>query len=402
VIREISEKKINTNAALLVLYITMFLVMAGFGIITPFFPFLAKDMGANAFELGLLVAAFSFAQVVAAPFWGRLSDRVGRKPVLVAGMVGYALSFYLIILAPNLKMLMLSRVVGGLLSASTFPTAQAYLVDLTSVERRGFGMSYMAAAANLGFLLGPVLGGIFSVFGIRAAFAIGGSLIFVTAMLGSILLPTLSKTIKVIADTQSQDRRLIWGAMFGRNSALLWVTMLISFGSVTIYSILGYYMIEKFNALTNDTVIVYTLMGGVSVGVQAFFVGKAMKRLGEDFLVIFSLVLGAVGFVGLVYAPSLFTLYVCVVVIGASLALARPVILVALSRRTHLGQGLTMGLQGSFDSFGRVVGPMWAGWIFSISTSLPYWSSAVVFVLAAGLYLPQLFSVKKAASIQDL
>jgi MFS family permease len=369
-VADTSDKKINNNAALFVLYITMFLVMAGFGIITPFFPFLAKEMGANAIELGLLVAVFSLAQVIAAPLWGRLS----------------ALSFYLIILAPNLQMLMLSRVIGGLLSASTFPTAQAYLVDLTSVERRGYGMSYMAAASNLGFLLGPVLGGIFSVFGIRAAFAIGGTLILLTAVFSIALLPASGKSIKMTIETQRPDRRVIWEAMLGRNSALLWVTMLISFGSITIYSILGYFMIEKFNALTNNAVIVYTLMGGVSVVIQTFFVGRAMKRFGEDFLVIFSLLVGAIGFVGLVYAPNLQILYVCVVVIAASLALSRPVILVALSRRTHLGQGLTMGLQGSFDSFGRVVGPMWAGWIFSISTSLPYWSSAIVFALAAGLH----------------
>jgi MFS family permease len=102
-----------------------------------------------------------------------------------------------------------------------------------------------------------------------------------------------------------------------------------------------------------------------------------MKRFGEDILVIFSLLLGAVGFVGLIYSPNLFILYGCIAIIAASLAMSRPAILVALSRRTHLGQGLTMGLQGSFDSFGRVVGPMWAGWIFGISLSLPYWSSVV-------------------------
>jgi DHA1 family multidrug resistance protein-like MFS transporter len=390
-IYETTEKLVKQKAAFYVLYLTMFLVIAGVGIITPFFPFYAKEMGASSFELGLMIALFSLAQTIAAPVWGRLSDGLGRKPVLIAGMVGYALSFYLMVLAPNLLMLMLARVVGGLLSASTFPSAQAYLVDLTTEETRGEGMSYMAAASNLGFVLGPALGGILSVFGIRAAFIIGGSLILLTSVIGVILLPTSKDKSTVIIETLSQDRHVIWNAVIGRDSALLWVTMLISFGSITIYSILGYYMIEKFNALASDAAIVYTLIGGVSVVLQTLLVGKAMKRLGEDFLVIFSLLMGIIGFAGLVYAASMTYLYVFVVVIGASLALSRPAILVALSKRTHLGQGLTMGLQGSFDSFGRVIGPLWAGWIFTASLSAPYWSSAIAFALAACLHF---FSLK--------
>jgi DHA1 family multidrug resistance protein-like MFS transporter len=390
-IYETTGKLARQKAAFYVLYLTMFLVIAGVGIVTPFFPFYAKEMGASSFELGLMIALFSLTQTIAAPFWGRLADRLGRKPILVAGMVGYAFSFYLMVLAPNLLMLMLARVIGGLLSASTFPSAQAYLVDLTSEETRGEGMSYMAAASNLGFVLGPALGGVLSVFGIRTAFIIGGSLILLTSVIGVILLPTSKDKSTVIIETQSQDRRLIWNAVIGRDSALLWVTMLISFGSITIYSILGYYMIEKFNALASDAALVYTLIGGVSVVLQSLLVGKAMKRLGEDFLVIFSLLFGIIGFAGLIYASSMTFLYIFVVVIGASLALSRPAILVALSKRTHLGQGLTMGLQGSFDSFGRVIGPLWAGWIFDASLSAPYWSSAIAFAIAACLHF---FSLK--------
>jgi MFS transporter, DHA1 family, multidrug resistance protein len=388
----------NNKAALIILYLTMFLTVAGFGIITPFFPFFAKEVGANAFQLGLMVTLFSLAQVIAAPFWGRLSDRVGRKPVLVLGLVGYALSFYMLILAPNIQVLMLARVVGGLLSASAFPSAQAYLVDLTPIEKRGYGMSYMAAASNLGFLLGPALGSLFSVFGIRAAFAIGGTLILVTGILGGVFLPATGVKKTENPPMIRQNRQEIWSAMVGRESAILWVTLLISFGSSTMYSILGYYIIEKFNALSTDSAIVYTLMGGISAILQAFIVGWAIKRVGEDNLIIGALLLGAAGFAGFIFAPNLFLLYLWVVIISASLALARPAILVALSHRTHLGQGMTMGLQGSFDSFGRVIGPLWAGWIFGFSLSAPYWSSVAAFALGAVVY----FSVSRVQKMTSL
>ncbi len=113
------------RAALIILYVAMFLVVAGVGIITPLFPFFAKGMGVDAFQLGVMTAVFSLAQVIAAPLWGRLSDQVGRKPVLIAGMAGYALSYFLIILSVSLPGLLVARVLGGLLSASAFPSAQA-------------------------------------------------------------------------------------------------------------------------------------------------------------------------------------------------------------------------------------------------------------------------------------
>ncbi len=391
-------KNSKNNAALFILYLTMFLVVAGFGIITPFFPFFAKEMGATAFQLGLMTTLFSLAQVIAAPLWGRLSDYIGRKPVLIAGLVGYALSYYLLLWSPNIQILMLARVVGGLLSASAFPSAQACLIDLTTPDKRSFSMGYMSAAANLGFLLGPALGSLFSIFGIRAAFAIGGTLILATGGFAAVLLPATNRRAPDTAEIQSHDPREIWLAIVGRDSALLWVTFLISFGSSTMYSILGYYMIEKYNALASDSAIVYTLMGGISALLQALLVGRAMKKVGEDNLIIAAVLLGVAGFAGLIYAPSLIVLFGWVTVIGASLALARPAILVALSRRTRLGQGLTMGLQGSFDSFGRVVGPLWAGWAFSLSLAAPYWTSLAGFALAAALHFSALRSMVRVSS----
>ncbi len=376
-------KNIKNNAALFILFATMFLVMAGFGIITPFFPFLAKDMGASSFDLGLMVALFSLAQALAAPVWGRLSDRLGRKRVLVIGLAGYAISYYLLILAPNLELLMASRVLGGLLSASTFPSAQAYLVDITSDAQRDAGMSYMAAAANLGYVLGPALGGIFSAFGIRIAFTIGGTIILVTSLFAQVLLPAVHNRHVQPVESDRRSSREISSAVLGRDSSLFWITLLISFGSITIYSLLGYYMIDKFSALATDVVIVYTLMGGISVILQVFVVGKGLKMFGDELVILFSLILGATGFLGLVYSPNRLTLYAGILIIATSLALVRPAILVALSRKTRLGQGLAMGLQGSFDSFGRVVGPLWAGWIYGFSISLPFWSSVTAFIAAA-------------------
>jgi DHA1 family multidrug resistance protein-like MFS transporter len=393
-------RKTNKDWALFTLYFIMFLVVAGFGIILPILPFYAKDLGATGFQLGLMTTIFSLTQTAAAPFWGQLSDRVGRKPVLFAGLVGYALSYILMIWVQSVAMLLVVRALSGLLSASAFPAAQAYLVDLTTHENRGYAMGYMAAASNLGFLFGPSLGGSFAILGLRAAFFIAGVVILVTAGISLALLPTINIPPKSSLSLQGSMNPMSF-LFSGADSALLWITMLVSFGTSTMYSILGYYMIDRFDALTSQTAVVYTLMGGVSALMQVFLVGRLLKILGEDFVILGSLLIGIVGFVGLVLAPELVILYIWVVVISISMALVRPAILVALSNRTHLEQGLTMGLQGSYDSFGRVIGPLWAGYAFEITLSGPYWSSAAIFGLTTGLYFILYLSWKRATPLPE-
>lgn len=371
---------------LFALYFVMFLVVAGFGIVLPFLPFFAKALGANSTELGLMVTLYSLSQVIAAPLWGRVSDKIGRKPVLIFGLVGFALSFFLLVMVKTVLAMMLARALGGLLSASAFPAAQAYLIDMTTTEKRSYAVSYMAAASNLGFFLGPALGAIFARLGISTAFSISGGSILVAALLAWILLPAVKSTqaTHALVPLKLSDLR---GLLLGRSSILLWNILLVSFGASTMYSILGYYMIDKFGAQANATALIYTLMGGVSALFQGLLVGRMLMRWGENWVVVFSLLLGMVSFVGLVLAGSLSSLYAWVTLISISLALVRPSLMVAISKQTRLGQGLTMGLQGSFDSMGRVIGPLWAGWIFGIFLGGPYWSAAAIFGLATCIHL---------------
>ena len=217
---EMADQNTNTRAVLVVLYLSMFLVVAGVGIITPLFPFFAKEIGANSFQLGLLIAVYSLAQAIAAPLWGRLSDRLGRKPILVVGLIGYAASFFMLIWSPNFQILLVARLIGGFVSASAFPTAQAYIVDLVPDEKRGHAMANMGAAANLGFLLGPSLGGILAVFGIRQAFAVGGLIILATAGLGAAFLPASNRIGPVSQKSVNQNLGAILTAIFGKNIGL--------------------------------------------------------------------------------------------------------------------------------------------------------------------------------------
>ena len=148
-----------------VLFISLFLVMVGFGIILPVLPFLVTHHHGTSTSLGLLMASYSVMQFIFAPIWGRISDRIGRRPVLLIGLSGYGITFLVFGLASQLWMLFAIRMLSGMVSSATLPTAMAYIADITSHENRAAGMGMMGAAMGLGMIFGPTLGG--AVYGIN-------------------------------------------------------------------------------------------------------------------------------------------------------------------------------------------------------------------------------------------
>ena len=146
---------------LVVIFITVFIDLLGFGIIIPLLPFYAESFGASAFEIGLLGTSFSLMQFLFSPVWGRLSDRIGRRPIILIGLAGSCASYLVLAVAGSLPLIFLARIVGGVAGAN-IPTAQAYIADVTTPENRARGMGMVGAAFGLGFIFGPALGGVLS------------------------------------------------------------------------------------------------------------------------------------------------------------------------------------------------------------------------------------------------
>ena len=146
------------SVALGIVFLTVFLDLVGFGIVLPLLPFYATELGASPFEVGLIIASYSAMQFVFAPIWGALSDRFGRRPLLLVGLFGSAASYVVFGLASSLEVLLLSRVIAGIMGAN-IPVAQAYIADSTTLEGRARGMGLIGAAFGLGFIFGPAIGG---------------------------------------------------------------------------------------------------------------------------------------------------------------------------------------------------------------------------------------------------
>lgn len=380
--------RFGRNAPMIALFLVLFVVSVGFGLVIPILPLLARQYGASAFMLGLMTASYAVVQFVFAPVWGQISDRVGRKKVLMIGITGLALSFLFMGFAPNYWTLFAARVLGGFLSSATLPAAQAMAAELSGTANRAKAMGLMGAAFGTGFIFGPLLGGILTPFGFAVPFLTGGAMSLLTVLLsvrvlrepprrGDANTPTTSKD-KAEGGTFTNMRRALAGA--GRPYYLL--AFIIMFAQSSQMTSLAYLLTDRFGAESSMIGVVFALNGAVGALLQGAAIGPIINRLGEMTTMLLGLALGVFGYLGIVASPLMGLAVASIVLTAISMALTRPPATSMLSKVTELPQGITMGLQGSFDSLGRVVGPLWAGYAYDLNQSLPFLCAAVAFTVA--------------------
>ncbi|HEY8449853.1 MAG TPA: MFS transporter [Bacillota bacterium] len=386
---------------LYILYIVLFFTMAGFGIIFPVLPLVVLELDASSLHMGLLVTLYALCQFLFAPFWGALSDRYGRKVVMIIGLFGFSISFFLMGLATNIWALIGARVLGGLLSAATLPTAQAYAADSSSLEERGPAMARLGAAMGAGFMIGPALGGALSVFGLRAAFFVTAALSLLTAVLALIAMTEPPRR------TVQGGRRLssiaaLRYASGSSHAILFWLAFIITFCQSELFSMMGLYLAERFGGGGVLTGAAFTVNGLAATLVQGLIVGWSMRQYGEERTILAGLVVGAVSFAALGLAPHVGLALVAVIGTSAALSLVRPTIASSVSRRATFGQGMTMGIQAAFDSLGRVVGPLVAGAIYTWRPEVPFFVASVIYLAAfliARRQLPKLATVPSEPAV---
>ncbi|ADU52119.1 major facilitator superfamily MFS_1 [Thermaerobacter marianensis DSM 12885] len=356
-----------------VLLLTMFLTVAGFGIVLPVLPYFARELGASSLEMGLMVSLYALAQFLFAPVWGSLSDRIGRKPVLILGMTGFGLSFTAMAFVHSVALLILVRFLGGMLSASTFPAAQALVADLTPPERRGSALAMMGGSSNLGFVMGPLLGvPITSLgYGFPGLALTGGVAILLTAALATAVLPAPAPR------AASGGRRpplaeALRLAVASPEAPCYWLVLVAALAGSSVFSMLGYYLMDRMGAPESANQLAFSVMGIASAIIQFTTVGWAMGRWGETKVAGGGFLAGSAAFMLLLAAGQVWQACAAVAVWGIALALIRPPLTTLVSRRTRLGQGVALGIQASFESMGRMVGPLLAGSLFGLHPQLPY------------------------------
>ncbi|KAB7707590.1 MFS transporter [Bacillus aerolatus] len=374
----------ETKKALPILFVVMFLVMVGFGIIIPVLPFYAEEMGASPAQLGLLMAVYSLMQLLFAPMWGRISDRMGRKPVMMIGILGLALSFFLMAVSSQLWMLFAARIIGGILSSANMPTVMAYAADITTEEDRGKGMGIIGAAVGLGFVLGPAIGGIFSQNSLNMPFYIAGASSLLTLFLVMLILK--ESLTPENRNGLSRRKTTLRETLNGPTSILFFLQLFISLSLSGLEATFAYFAAEKAGLGPVQLGYIFMIMGLAGAIVQGGLVGRLTKRFGEGFVIQIGIVISAIGFLLILFVESFTTAAIYLTIFGIGNGVIRPSVSSLLTKTSKTGHGSTTGLLSSFDSFGRIIGPPLGGWLFSITIGLPYLSGILLSVVAFLLY----------------
>lgn len=379
--------KSTNKKAVAILFLTMFIVMVGFGVIMPILPFYAESMGATATHLGLLFASYSVVQFLFAPFWGQASDRFGRKPIILVGLVGFGVSFIIFGLATSLWMLFAARIFGGILSAATLPTVMAYIADTTDEKARGGGMGIMGAAMGMGITFGPVIGGYLGEISASLPFFFSAGLALAVSLFALIFLPESRSKAAQLEARQSQTKRNnladVWSALFGPIGFILVLAFLASFASANLEGTFALFSEAHLGFGEAEMGTLFGLMGIVMALTQALLVGPFINRWGEARMIQVGLISSAVGYLLLIFTFDMSSMVLVMAVMGVGNAAMRPAINTLASKRTPAHeQGRVMGIVNSYNSLGRIFGPIVGGVIFdSLGYQWPYIVGSVLFLL---------------------
>ncbi len=364
------------RSPLIVIFTTVFIDLVGFGIVIPVLPFYAEGTAFNATPrtVGLLFASYSIMQLIFSPILGGLSDKHGRRPVLLLSIIGTGIGFLVLGLATTVWMLFIGRILDGI-TGGNISTAQAYIADVTTEENRAKGMGLIGAAFGLGFIFGPAIGGILSHWGIHVPFFFAAALCFANAML---LFFTLPETVTADhpAKHSAAGGRSLGHIVASLKQPKLAFVLVIYFLFIVAFSIMttsfSLYTMFRFGYDAQHTGYLFAYVGLIAVVIQGGLIGRLVKRFGEIPLVIFgalcfAISLFAVPFVGPA-AGGLGALLIGGGVFSMGNSLATPALTSLASKSVGAAeQGVVLGVTQSTASLARAVGPSLTALLISSS-----------------------------------
>src|SRR5690554_1371371 len=340
------------------LFTVLFLVMIGFSILFPVEPADIQLFGATSATMGWLTASYSLAQFVFSPLWGRLSDRIGRKPVMLVGLAGYGVSMTLFALGQSIPHLFMARTLAGVLSSATLPTAMAVISDTTTEDERAKGMGILGAAFGLGAIFGPFVGGVLGDVSIRLPF-------FVTSALS---LATLVIVWRMLPESLRPERRAQAGQRTSRLQAfqpdttwLYVVAFLATFSLAALETAFPFLAFDRLGATTRSVGYIFAVMGLAGSIVQGGLIGPIRNRIGEERMIPVGLLISAAALLLIAWSKTAVAASAALALFAAGHGLIRPANASLITQRTQVGQGLAIGLYDSMDALGRILGPIAGG-----------------------------------------
>ena len=367
---------------MLILMINMFIAIGSFGIIIPILPAYLLSIGQAGTAAGLMIAIFAGAQLIMSPIAGKWADKYGRRIMIISGLSGLALSMFVFYFSDSIGILYLSRVIGGVGAALLIPAIFAYVADITTMDQRAKGNSFISASMSLGIVIGPGIGGFLADFGLKMPLLIS-AIVGVGAVIFSAVMLKESKDMTAEApDVKPEPMVKEIAQSFSKPYFIpLVITLVMSFGLMAYESVLGLFVDNEFGATPKDIAIMVTSTGIISVIIQLFAVDWVVRRFGEVAVLSIFLGVAAVGFLLSILAPSYIMFFGVTMIIFLATSILRPVLTTLISKLAGNEQGFAMGMNNAYMSIGNVLGPLLAGLLFDVHILYPFILGLVVLVM---------------------
>lgn len=362
----------------------MFIAMAGIGLIIPIMPEYLGTFGVAGQALGFLIAMFSFAQFIFSPLAGDLSDKHGRKKLIIVGLIIFGLSQLTFGLSTELWMLYASRFFSGLGSAFLVPPMMAFVADITTLEERGKGMGLLGASMSLGFMIGPAIGGFLSKISLEFPFYMATTAALLAALISVFALPNTNKHQESKPETKKKRENLF--QQLKRSTTMPYFVMLIvmfvfSFGLANFQSTISLYVDHKYSYSPAQIAVIITVGGFVGVIVQTFVINPLFKRYGEMRVILVNLIIAAIGMIGIIFVNTFWTILLVSSIFFTATSLLRPAVNTLVSKLGGKEQGFAAGMMNAYMSLGNMIGPALAGILFDINIIYPYIIGMVILLI---------------------
>ncbi len=373
--------EVKPTRSLLILFSVIVLDLIGFGVVMPILPFYAQQFGANATVLGLLLTSYSAMQFLFSSLWGKLSDRIGRKNVLLITIFGSALSLTLLGLADSLFLLFAGRILSGIFAAN-ISVASAYVTDVTTEENRAKGMGMIGAAFGVGFLLGPALGGALSGHGYHLPILTAAGLSGLNWLYALWRLPEPQRHHHV-------EDKINTSLLSNKAILKLCLTYFVfTLGVTQLESTFAFYMKDRFAFDAMHVAYILAMMALIMITIQGGLIRQLTQKYGENLLLISGALILSVAFFFVPKSPTVALLLLPLSLASVGRGLSQPALMSLVSKKApHHMRGGVMGTFQASASLGRVFGPVLAGTLYDHWQASPYYLAGTMMAIVFGLSL---------------
>jgi MFS transporter, DHA1 family, tetracycline resistance protein len=368
-----------------IVFSTVVIDLISFGIILPLLPLYAERFGASPIAIGMLAATYSLAQFIFAPALGRLSDRIGRRPVILVALAGTAIASLVMGLANSLWVLFVARAFDGT-SGASYAVGQAYVADVTAPEERAKGMGLIGAAFGIGFVIGPAIGALCALVSPRLPFFVASALAASNLLLALRRLPE-SRVAGAVRDATGRGTRLRQALANRAISPLIWVSFIGTFAFVGMETTFTLFGAHRLGYSLAQAALIFVYVGVLSALVQGGLVRPLVARLGEARVLRIGLLTTALGLAAIAPVQATWQLLIACLPLAIGSGLVFPALTAIVSRRTGVHeQGGILGVLASTNGLARVVGPIAATVLFQhVSEGAPYLVGGALFLACLAL-----------------